>query len=324
MGKMLVICGPTAVGKTNLALHLAKKFDGEIISADSRQVYECMDIGTGKDIPLGFGKKTSSILWQGKRLNYYKEKTKIWGYDLVSPKEQFSVASFVTFAQKIIEDILARNRLPIVVGGTGFYIRALTQGYETLHIQKNPELRQSLQKKSAAGLFSYLVKINPVKAKSMNDSDKNNPRRLIRAIEISMAKKNLKEKTKIADDILMIGLMAPRDYLVKKIEERVEKRIKDGVLDEIKKLLSHGVGWQNQSMQALGYRQWAAYFKKEPRNKELFEQCKKAWIKEEKKYAKRQMTWFNKNENIHWFDITKDDFRQDIEEKIKKWYSKMN
>src|SRR4030066_2229730 len=138
MKKFLVICGPTAMGKTSLALRLAKLFNGELISADSRQVYKGMDIGTGKDLPVTVKCQMSNVKCFGKRICYYKiNGVRVWGYDLVEPTEEFSVAQYVGIAQEILENIYSRGKLPILVGGSGFYIKAVVDGIPTVVVPKS-------------------------------------------------------------------------------------------------------------------------------------------------------------------------------------------
>jgi tRNA dimethylallyltransferase len=158
--KVLIVCGPTATGKTALAAKLAKQFSGEIISADSRQVYQEMDIVTGKDRPRG---------------------VTILGYDLVKPDENFSVAHFIDFAVPQIKALVKKRKLPIVVGGTGLWLKALVEPIETIAVSPNPQLRKNLKDFSAGKLFKLLKELNSVRAKNMNHSDRNNPRRLIRS-----------------------------------------------------------------------------------------------------------------------------------------------
>src|SRR3989344_1522932 len=154
VANMLVICGPTATGKTKLGIFLAQKFNGEIISADSRQVYKFMDIGTGKE---------------------WDEGVKIWGYDLVDPKKNFSVFEYLKFVRKALDDIWKRGKLPILVGGTGLYIKAVVEGIDTLNIPKNEDLRKSLEEKNVSELYEKLATLDSSKAASLNISDKNNP-----------------------------------------------------------------------------------------------------------------------------------------------------
>ncbi len=319
MTKLLIICGPTATGKTALAIDIAKKFGGEIVSADSRQVYKEMDIGTGKDLPKGSTYK--AVLGN---YGFYEIKgVKIWGYDLVEPTKQFSVANYTRFAQKTIQHIIKRGKLPILVGGTGLYIKAVVDGIPTAFIPKNESLRKNLAGKTLAELFENLAQLDPIKAALLNVSDRKNPRRLIRAIEVAQwrLKSGRKEKIRIKKyDSLFIGLNAPKNYLFEKIEKRVDERINRGLEREIKKLFEKGVTWESQAMSSLGYRQWKLYFeKKETRDKVI-----DIWKNEEKKYAKRQITWFKKDKRINWFDISKRRWRNYVEKLIKKWYSNAN
>lgn len=300
--KLLVICGQTGTGKTSLAIFLAKKFNGELISADSRQVYKGLDIGTGKDLK-----------------EIERSKIKIWGYDLVDPKKNFSVGNYIRFAQKAILDIQKRGKLPILVGGTGLFIKAVTDGIPTAFVPRNLKLRKNLREKATDELFEILAQLDPIKAGSMNISDKSNPRRLIRGIEVATMGLEGKKPRFFGPkhDALEIGLYAPSSLLSEKIRKRVDKRIKAGVESEVKKLLKLGVGWAHQSMTSLGYRHWKEYFEGNIPKNEVVE----GWKREEKKYAKRQLTWFKKDKRINWFDVSNRGFEKNVEELVKKWYS---
>jgi len=317
MNKLLIICGPTSTGKTSLGIYLAKRFNGEIVSADSRQVYQKMDIGTGKDIPKGAIYKKVN-----KKIGGYYEinGVKIWGYDLVLPKEEFSVAQYARFGREVIKDIHKRNKLPILVGGTGFYIKSIVEGIGTAEIPQNKALRKNLKKISKDELFEKLAILDSSKAGSLNQSDKNNPRRLFRAIEIATWKlSNLglqKKQTKFDYDTLFIGLTLPKLALYKKIKERIDKRV-GGIKKEILFLLEQGVKWSYQSMSSLGYRQWKEYFN----GKEMEEEVINKWFSEEKRYSKRQITWFKKNKKIFWYSTAKPKWRESVEKSVKKWYS---
>ena len=320
MNKLLVICGPTATGKTALALSLAKKLapgsGSELISADSRQVYKGMDIGTGKDLPPN----TKYKILKTKLGGYYKVSgVRIWGYDLVDPKEEFSVALYIKVANKIIDEIWKQGKLPILVGGTGLYIKGVIDGIETVGVKKSFRLRKSLEDKNIEELYGILAQLDPVKAASLNRSDRKNPRRLVRAIEIAQSKivKVKKEsKAVIHDDVLMIGLKADKKFLDEKIEKRVDRRLSGGFESEVQKLLNAGVSWNFQSMSSLGYRQMRDYFK----GKASKDEAIKRWKSEEKKYAKRQMTWFKRDKRINWFDVGKGGWEQSVEKLVKRWY----
>lgn len=334
MKKLLIVCGPTVSGKTNLALVLAKKFRGELVSADSRQVYRGMDIGTGKDIPKGFGFRISKLGFKGGGVGYYTDgNTRIWGYDLVSPKEEYSVGQYVKIANKIIKDINKRGKLPILVGGTGLYIKGIVDGIPTASIAKNQKLRKSLERKSSEELFEILAQLDPVKAASMNVSDRKNPRRLVRSIEIANTKvkgpsgpkalKSRRQKPKVKSvktNALFIGLETPKEFLDKKISERVDKRIKQGFENELRELLESGVSMRSQSMTSLGYMQWGDY----ARGKKSKDEALNDWKRKEQKYAGRQMAWFRRDKRIKWFDISKGGWKKRVEKEVKKWYISSN
>lgn len=318
MNKLLVICGPTATGKTSLAIKLAKKYSAdnyaEIVSADSRQVYKGLDIGTGKDIPKNANLNFQSLKLDEEGIGFFNiDGVKIWGYDLVSPKVEFSVSSYIDFAGKILGNIWKRKKLPILVGGTGLYIKAVVDGIETASIPKNAKLRKSLRGKEVKELFDVLAKLDSVKSGSLNMSDKKNPRRLIRAIEIAQYKgKGVNLKSISADNELMIGLTAGKKTIQKRIKTRVEKRIREGIEDEIRNLLSSGVEWKYQAMNTLGYKEWADFNDK----KKVIEQ----WIKDEENYAKRQITWFKKDKRIRWFDVSESNYKKRVEKLVTEWY----
>lgn len=278
--KLLIICGPTATGKTKLALHLAKLFGGVLISADSRQVYKYMNIGTGKG------------------------DEKIFGYDLVNPNEDFSVSQYTKYAREKIEEIWRSNKLPILVGGTGLYIKAVVDGMETLDVPRNKELRKSLMDKAPERLFNLLVGLDPIKAASMNQSDAKNPRRLIRAIEVAQSKLPTKKKGLNAD-LLWVGLTSTMGDLSKKINNRVQERIKIGFEKEFNFLKNEGM-LDGVTKHTLGYKDWPDIQK---------------WKREEIKYAKRQLVWFRKEKRIKWFNVNEKKLMKNIEKLVKKWYS---
>lgn len=315
--KLLIVCGPTATGKTKLAIELAQKFDGELVSADSRQVYRGMDIGTGKDVP-----KNSKIKYLEKvEYGFYKiGNVKVWGYDLVKPTENFSVARYSEIAEEIISNIWERGKLPIIVGGTGFYIKSIIDGIETSAIPRNFKLRERLNKNETSELFEILFRLDEKKAKSLNQSDRNNPRRLIRAVEVAKYLENnlnFKSQKKLNyDSFLMVGLDTDKRMLNKKIKERVNWRIRNGFEKEVKTLLRKGVNWLHQSMQGMGYRQYEKYYQGIiPKQKFIDE-----WFKEECRYSKRQTTWFKKDKRVVWFDVSKQNYTGELENEVQSWY----
>jgi tRNA dimethylallyltransferase len=328
MDKILIICGPTSTGKTGLALKLAEKFNGELVSADSRQVYKGMDIGTGKDLPKKFKFQNSNLKFKQMKIGcYVYNEFKIWGYDLINPKENFSVAQFIRVGRLVVGDIWQRNKLPILVGGTGLYIKGIIDGIATSEVSQDSKLRTSLNSKNADELFEILAVNDPIKAAEMNVSDRKNPRRLIRAIEISKQKQEkigfLVNDSNCIDEswnnnnfsALYIGLSADKVELVKRIEKRVRQRINRGFENEISELLESGVTWNMQSMHALGYKQWREYYENKISKQDVINK----WIIAETKYIKRQTTWFKTDKRINWFDISEGNWKQEVEKSVKKW-----
>jgi len=300
MKKVLIICGPTATGKTSLASSLAERWDGELVSADSRQVYQGMDIGTGKDkgevaVPL-------------------------WLVDLVSPKEQFSVFDWLILARAKIKDIWKRGRLPIVVGGTGLYLKALVDGIETLAIPPDKKLRKELGRLNLEELQRRLKRTAPQVFASLNQSDRNNPRRLVRKIEIALSKKERSGFGPLEADFLMIGLTAPKDLLYRRIDYRVEKRVEMGLIDEIRGLLKKGIHWFDPGMNTLAYKEFKAFFE----GKESWAEAVQRWRFDEHGYARRQITWFKRDDRIRWFNIAQKGFKEKVKKLVEKWYSKEN
>ncbi len=316
MNKLIVICGKTATGKTKLGLHVAKMLNGEIVSADSRQIYKYMDIGTGKDV------KSSNKV-------YIINGISIWGLDLVKPNQEFSVAHWVKFSTTRINDIWNRNKLPIIVGGSGFWIKTLIDGVDSMGIPPNWELRKRLSKSNIDELVSCLKKINPIKYEQMNNSDRNNPRRLIRAIEIAYKTKNQIPNTKYQvpstkyqdsgfkiNEILMIGLKADNKKLDNLIDQMVERRICEGAEQEVRQLVKKGYNFDLQVMQTPGYKEWKNYFDKKIDLNEVIKQ----WKNNEHKLARNQLTWFKKDKRIIWFDIEKSNHKE-IANYILRWYT---
>lgn len=304
--KLLVICGPTATGKTSLGFKLAKKFNGEIVSADSRQVYKHMDIGTGKE---------------------WDSEVKIWGYDLVSPLDEFSVSDYFREMKVVVDSIWDRNKLPIIVGGTGLYIKSLIEGIATVDVPKNESLRIELEKMTVEDQFEKLAGLDSSKAASLNSSDKKNSRRLIRAIEVavwnienSLQKKEVAKREHVLPDntsVLQIGLTSSHEVLLNNVKQRVERRINEGFVYEVESLLKMGVSWKHQSMKSLGYRDSEAFFKEGLTYEEFIEK----WERNEMKYIKRQLTWFRKDKGVKWFDVASSEYPNNSIKMVEKWYN---
>ena len=332
MKKPLVICGPTAVGKTGLGIKLAKKFKGEIVSADSRQIYKGMDIGTGKEIlNIKYEKLKTHI--KNKKFNIYEIKDiPIWLWDVVEPDYQFSVADYVSCANLVMEDIWKRGKMPILVGGTGFYIKGMIDGIETMGVGQDQELRKKLQNSKTPKLQKMLKNSDPERWERMNQSDRKNPRRLIRAIEIAIAnekfatqntQKKYKEHRIHRKDVLMIGLMVANEILYKRIDKRVDERVEEGIVEEIKGLLKKGYSWENSVLgQTIGYKEWRGYFTRtldhENTRTKLKEEIIQKWKYDEHGYARRQMTWFKKNKRVNWFDISHKGWENDLMSFLRK------
>jgi tRNA dimethylallyltransferase len=272
--KTVVIVGPTASGKSDLAVQLAKKFNGEIISADSRQVYKGLDIGTGKITRKEMGGIPHHLL------------------DVADPRKQFSVSQFKSLTKEEIKYIRKRNRLPIIVGGTGFYIDAVTGAAAFPDVPPNKKLREKLMKKSNAELFKMLEKKDPKRAKTI---DHNNKVRLIRALEIIEALGKVpKVKTKPNKNFIFIGLKP--DDVEKRIEKRLKKRL-SGMIKEGQKLKAKGLTYKRMDELGLEYRYIAMHLQGKISKEEMLEKLNTAI----RQYAKRQMTWFKKNRKIKWF-----------------------
>src|SRR3990172_4866808 len=306
MDKILFIVGPTAVGKTSLALKLAKKFKGEIISADSRQVYKGMDVGTGKDLPEASQYQVSSIKYQRETVGFYLVKgVRIWGYDLIRPDEEFSVAHFVKFAWKVIKDVWKRGHLPIVVGGTGFFLKSILNPPKSMGIRPVEKLRDKLEGYTLSRLQRELERVSVGRWERMNQSDRQNPRRLIRAIEVAYASKGNRSflpKREKTLDILWVGLTAPIQKLDDRVLRRVKLRVqKRGMTDEVGRLRQLYPEWNQQAFSATGYREWRDYLEKRLTR----EKAISLWRQRERQYLRRQLTWFRKQKSIRWFDCSK-------------------
>jgi tRNA dimethylallyltransferase len=278
MNKILVVVGPTASGKSDLAVYLAEKFNGEIISADSRQVYKGLDVGTGKITK--------------------KEMRDIPHYllDVANVKKQFTASDFKKLADKKISEILKKDKLPIVAGGTGFYIDALRGVSNIPEVPINKLLRKELDKKSVEELFEILNKKDPRRAQEI---DSKNKVRLSRALEIIEVLGYVPETktTPSPYQFIFIGINPEMRELEEKIYKRLLKRL-PGMIKEAKKLHKEGLSFKRMYELGLEYRYLAYYLEKKLGREEMVE---KLYI-EIRKYAKRQMTWFKRNKEIKWFE----------------------
>lgn len=299
--KIMVVLGPTASGKSELAVKLAKKLNGEIISADSRQVYKGMDIGTGK-VPISYsppagGESTKSSIPAQAGMQIFYKGIRHHLLDVVSPKQKFDVVKYKKLAEKAIEDILRRGKLPIICGGTGFYIQAIIDNIIFPEVKANIKLRKKLEKQPLNKLLPKLKKLDLARFKNI---DRKNKRRIIRAIEIAETLGKVpKLKSKPKYEALQIGININKETLKKNIEKRLEKRLKQGLIAEVKKLHSPptgGVSWKKLIDFGLEYKFVALYLRGKLTKQEMIEQLKTAIGQ----YAKRQMTWFKRDERIVW------------------------
>lgn len=277
MFNLIVILGPNASGKTSLSIKLAKKFHGEIISADSRQVYKGMDIGTGKVTK--------------------KEMSGIPHYllDVASPKKIFTVTEYKKLAEKAIDKVYKRNKIPFMVGGTGFYIQSITDGISIPEVKPDWKLRKKLEKKSAEELFSMLKEKDKRRALNI---DKHNKRRLIRALEIIIKTGKPIPSIKIYPkyNVLFLGVKRSDKELKQLIEKRLLERLKHGMIKEVEKLKKSGLSWKRLESFGLEYRYISLYLQKKIDYDEMVLRLQK----EIEHYAKRQMTWFKRNKRIKW------------------------
>ena len=275
--KVVIILGPTASGKTALSIRLARKFDGEVISADSRQVYKGLDIGTGK---------VTKREMQG--VPHYM-------LSIVSPKKAFTAAQFAQKARRIAADIIKRGKMPIVCGGTGFYIDAFLGKIVLPQVPPNPLLRKSLEKTTVAEMFARLQKQDPIRAAAI---DSNNPRRLIRALEIAEA---LGTSPVATDDLLYeplwIGLSWPQTSLDKRIKSRLLARMRSGMLKEAQRLRKSGLSFKRMEELGLEYRAMARHLKGEVTRVQMTEEL----FRDIRRYSKKQILYWNRNKDIEWF-----------------------
>jgi tRNA dimethylallyltransferase len=279
--QVVVILGPTAVGKSDLAVNIAKEIDGEIISADSRQVYKGLDIGTGKITE--------------------KEMLGIKHYvlDVADPNKRYSVIDFKNDAESAISEIVKKGKIPIITGGTGFYIQNLIDDISLPNVKPNEELRKQLEVKNNDELFEILSNLD---SERVGTIDKNNKRKLIRAIEIASEIGEVPKINTLENiskyNALFIGLNLPSDELKKRIYKRLEKRINEGMIDEVINLNKNGLSFERMDELGLEYRYIAMYLKNILSLEEMKEKLKtEIWH-----YAKRQLTWFKRDKRINWFE----------------------
>lgn len=286
---LLIILGPTAVGKTKVSIEIAKKLSGEIISADSMQIYKYMDIGTAKIKKI-----------EMENIPHYM-------IDIVYPDEKFTVANYKTTATKYIEDIHNRGKLPIIVGGTGFYINSLIYKLDFIKVPPNFNLRKEYEnlvnKYGNEYLFTKLKEVDPKSAKRVHQND---TKRVIRALEVfhetgkpmSHYYKGFRRPNN-KYNLIIIGLNRERKELYSRVNKRVDLMIEEGLIDEVKMLLEMGYNKDLNSMKGIGYKEIIKYLEGELSLEEAIELLKR----NTRRYAKRQLTWFRRNKKIRWINI---------------------
>lgn len=289
--KLAVILGPTASGKTDLSVALAKKFNGEIICADSRQVYKKMDVGTAK-VP---GRWQSHPLTREEVFVY--QDVPHYLIDFIDPGREFTLADYKELALRKIYEISKRGQLPMLVGGTGLYVHAVVDNLVMPAVPPNKKLRYSLEQKTNRELVAWLAKLDPLTARTV---DHNNQRRLIRALEVCIwTGRPFSEQQKKGEplfDCLQIGLNLPRETLCQRIAYRTDKMMEAGLLQEVRALVKQRYSWQLPSMSGTGYRQFADFFA----NRMSLEKAVELLKRDTRRYARRQMTWFRRDTRIKW------------------------
>ena len=287
MNRLIAIVGPTGVGKSRLALHLAQVFEGEIIGADSRQIFRHMDVVTAKPGPEELSLVPHHLI------------------NTVNPDEAFSLAQYQALAYRAIDNIQQRNKLPIIVGGSGLYIWAVLEGWKIPEVSPDPKFRYNLEKKAANEgadeLYKELMKVDPVAAQKI---DRRNVRRVIRALEVhkktNTPYSRLQSKQKPPFNAFIIGLTADRAELYHRIDRRVDSMVERGLVAEVEKLINMGYDFDLPSMSGIGYRQIGLFLKGELNLLSAIQQIKS----ETHRFVRHQYAWFRlKDERIHWFDI---------------------
>jgi len=287
MARLVAIVGPTGVGKSRLAIRLAQTFGGEIVNADSRQVYRHMDIGTAKP-----SRQELSLI------PHYL-------IDVIDPDEDFSLNQYQHLAYKAIDDIQQRNRLPLLIGGSGLYVWSVLEGWQVPEVPPDAQLRQSMESKAAElgreALYEDLVKVDPVAAQNI---DPRNVRRVIRALEVhkhtGTPYSQLQQKQAPPYEILILGLTTERTELYRRIDSRVNRMVEHDLVNEVQKLMDMGYDLSLPSMSGIGYRQIGMFLKGELTLDTAIQQIKT----ETHRFVRHQYSWFRlKDDRIRWFDI---------------------
>ena len=295
---LILIVGPTAVGKTEISIQLAERLNGEIVSADSRLFYRGMDIGTAKPTTEEQARVPHHLI------------------DIKNPDETLSLAVFQQKALEIIDDIHTRSKLPFLVGGTGQYVRAVTQGWTPPEVQPDEQLRDELEKmKEVRGAYWLHDKLKGLDPEAADKIDPRNYRRTIRALEVIMTTgKRFSEQRGISDSpyrLATIGLTRPREELYQRVDARIDMMFANGFVDEVKGLLDRGYSPSLPTMSAIGYRECVSVIKGELTEGQAKVQIRRAT----RVYVRRQANWFKESDpNIHWFKV-----KENIVDAIEKY-----
>lgn len=296
MEKVIVVIGPTSVGKTKMGVELAKALNGEVISGDSMQIYKRMDIGTAKVT--------------------HQEMEGIVHHciDIKEPDETYSVKEFQDTVRKLIEDISERKKIPIIVGGTGLYIKAALYDYEFHETEDDHDsFRKKYQDYDNQSLYDHLYQIDKATAITLHP---NNRQRVLRAIEIYEQTGQKKSEALASQthtclyNAYFVGLTLERSLLYERINQRVEIMKDNGLQREVFQLYQAGLKRENQSMKAIGYKEWFDYFENQISLEDVYENIKK----HSRQYAKRQYTWFKNQFNVHWYDVNLKQFSLTVQE----------
>ena len=301
MRKVLVIVGPTGVGKSELSLWLAKKYNGEIISGDSIQIY--------KDLNIGSAKVSSK---KRKQVHHYL-------LDKNELDEPYDVTMFQKQARALIENISRREKLPIIVGGTGLYINAVLKDYVFLEEKENPKLEKELEKKTNKELHQLLEKLDKDSAKKLHVNNRQRVKRAIIIAKTQDLKKSdivAKQDHKLLYDAHIISLTMPRDVLYERINDRVLEMIDQGLKQEVEEIVNNYKNpFELRGMFGIGYKEWKPYFENKKSEEEVISEIQKR----SRNYAKRQFTWFKNQIDANWYDVLDENYIKEITADLEMW-----
>ena len=303
MKKIIVVAGPTAVGKTKYAIEAAKAFNGEVISCDSMQLYKFMDIGSAKPTPDELSQVKHHLV------------------DIIEPSSSFSVAQYQELALDAINDVFQRGKTPVIAGGTGLYLNSILYDMDFSNANEDKVLRKKLEKECSEFGVNFLHdKLKILDSSAAERIHPNNVKKVIRAIEAAISGEKIKDFKKCDSkrkdfERILIGLSRNRDELYDRINKRVDILVDEGLFDEVKKLLSMGLTENDISMKGIGYKEIIGYYENRYSREEAIELIKK----NTRHLAKRQITWFKRYDDIHWLDISSYDNDEKAIEGMLEW-----